>query len=471
MRRTALAVALIALLAPVAAWSQSDAATSDGAAPPEAVGNGVYDQLNLFGEAFERIRHDSVDPVTDKKLVQTAIEGMLAGLDPHSVYLTDSQYKALETKTPQANGSSGLVVTIDNSEVKVVSPRDGSPAAKADIKPDDIIYSIDKQPTYDMTLPEVEQHLSGPVGSDMTLLLRREGERKPITLTLKRVAGPFATVTHRLDGDIGYIRLSGFDDGTPDLLTAAIKDLRQQSAGKLIGFVLDLRNNPGGSFDAAVKCADDFIAKGDVALIANRKPAGIKHIAATHDDITNGQPVVALVNSGTASEAELVAAALQDNKRAVLLGSKTFGESSIQTLIPLGDNGAIRLTTARFLSPAGHEIDGKGLTPDLTVSPLKLERVVEADSLREADLPGAMKNPDQPAPKTAMPAQSGAQKPPAATPPKAEQPAVSTKDIGTSSDEQLSEAEDVLRGLALVSGGGRAASQAAATPLDKAGLR
>jgi carboxyl-terminal processing protease len=344
-------------------------------------------------------------------------------------------------------------VTIDNSEVKVISPRDGSPAAKADIKPDDIIYSIDKEPTYDMTLPDVEQRLRGPVGSDLALLMRRDGEGKPITTTLKRVAGPFPTLSHRLDGDIGYIRLSGFDGATPDLLAASVKDLRQEAGGKLIGFVLDLRNNPGGNFDAAVKCADDFVDKGDITLIAGRESGQVKHLAATHDDITNGQPIVALVNGGTASEAELVAGALQDNKRAVLLGSKTFGESSIQTLIPLDGNGAIRLTTARFLTPAGHEIQGKGLTPNLTVSPLKLEQVAETDMLRESDLPGAFKNPDQTPSQPAAPAGGAAQIATVATPPKAEQPAVSTKDIGTTSDEQLSEAEDVLRGLALVNGG------------------
>jgi carboxyl-terminal processing protease len=205
MRRTAIAIALIALLTPITAWPQATA-TAENPVTPDIAGNGIYDQLNLFGEAFERIRHDAVDPVTDKKLVQTAIAGMLAGLDPHSVYLTESQYKALSAKAPDATASPGLVVTIDNSEVKVVAPRDGSPAAKADIEPGDIIYSIDKEPTYEMTLPEVEQRLRGPAGSEVALLLRR-GSGKPITITLKRAAGPFLTVSHRLDGDVGYIRI------------------------------------------------------------------------------------------------------------------------------------------------------------------------------------------------------------------------------------------------------------------------
>jgi carboxyl-terminal processing protease len=452
MRKTALAVALIAFLAPAAAWPQTDAATADAAA--DTAGNGVYDQLNLFGEAFERIRHDAVDPVTDQRLVDTAIAGMLASLDPHSAYLTEQQYEALQAHTPETSGTTGLVVTLDNSEVKVVSPLDGSPAAKADIKPDDIVYTINKEPTYDQSLPEVERMLSGRVGSDVKLVMRR-GTSRLITVTLKRAAGPFPTVSHKLeDGDIGYIRIAAFDDATPDLLAAAVKDLRQQAGGKLIGFILDLRNDPGGSFDAAVKAADDFLSKGDIALVKSRKPDEVTHIASTPGDLANSQPIVALVNGGTAGVAELVAGALQDNKRAVLLGSKTFGESAIETLIPLNGAGAIRLTTARFLTPDGHEIEGKGLTPNLTVSPLKLQKVVESDGLREADLPGAMKNPDQAAgaaksggvPAAAVPAKPTA----TAAPPKGEQPTVASRDIGTTSDEQLAEAEDVLRGLALL---------------------
>jgi carboxyl-terminal processing protease len=441
MGKTALAILLIACLAPAAARAQSDVAADTMTG---TVGNGIYDQLNLFGEAFERIHHDAVDPVTDKRLVHTAIAGMLASLDPHSAYLTEQQYDALAAHTPQTSGTIGLTVTIDNSEVEVVSPRDGSPAAKADIEPGDIIYTINKEPTYDQSLPEVEQMLQGPVGSTVDLVMRG-ASGKPITVSVKRVAGPFPTVSDALkDGDIGYIRLAGFEAATPDLLAGAVKALQQQAAGKLIGFVLDLRNDPGGDFAVAVKCADDFLNKGDIALIKSRTTADVKHVAATPGDLANGQPIVALVNGGTAGVAELVAGALQDNKRAVLLGSKTFGESAITTLIPLNGDGAIRLTTARFLTPDGHEIEGKGLTPNLTVSPLKLAKVAESDGLREADLPGAMKNPDQTA------AGGAAAKTTVAAPAKGEQSAVATKDIGTTSDEQLTEAEDVLRGLALM---------------------
>jgi carboxyl-terminal processing protease len=444
MRKTALAAALIVLMAPAAALPQAKSGKS-----------GVYEQLNLFGEAFERIRHDAVEPVADGKLVQTAITGMLAGLDPHSVYLSEAEYKALQNRTPDESASTGLVVTLENSQVKVVAPRDGSPAAGADIKPGDIIFSIDKEPTYDLTLAEIEQKLRGAADTEVALMLRR-GTEKPSEVKLKRASGTFPTVTHRLEsGDIGYIRLAGFDAATPDLLAAAVKDLRQQAGSKLLGFILDLRNNPGGGFDQATKAADAFIDKGDITVIKSRKADGAKRIPATPGDVANGQPIVALVNGGTAREAELVAGALQDSRRAVLLGTKTFGESGIETLVPLNGNGAIRLTTARFVTPSGRAINGKGLEPDLNVSPLKLEKVSQADRRREADLRGALKNPDEkPATPGSTPAGGNApdKSPTTATPPKGSQPTVSSEDIGTPSDEQLSQAMDVLRGLALVNG-------------------
>ena len=377
MLKSALALALIVFLAPAAAMPQEKQEKNPN--------SGVFEQLNLFDEAFERIRHDAVEPVGDKKLIETAIAGMLAGLDPRSVYLSEAEYKALQTQTSTETGSTGLVVTLDNGQVKVVAPRDGSPAAGADIKPGDVIYTIDKEPTYDLSLPEIEQRLRGPVDSEVALMLRR-GTGGPIEVKLKRAAGKFPTVDARLEGDdVGYIRIAGFDDATAAALTKAVKDLRTQAGNKLIGFIIDLRNNPGGSFDAAVAAADAFIDKGDITIVKSRNPDTVKKIAATPGDVANGQPIVALVNGGTAREAELVAGALQDSHRAVLLGTKTFGESAIETLIPLNGNGAIRLTTARFETPSGRAIQGKGLDPDLVVSSLKLEKVAQGDRRREAD--------------------------------------------------------------------------------------
>jgi len=303
-----MAVALIVVLAPTAALAQAKSGKS-----------GVYEQLNLFGEAFERIRHDAVEPVGDTKLIETAIAGMLAGLGPHSVYLNETEYKALQGQASDESAQTGLVVTHDNGQVKVVAPRDGSPAAAADIKPGDMIFTIDKEPTYDMTLMEIEQKLRGPADSEVTVMLRRS-TGAPVEVKLKRAAGKFPTVTARLEaGDIGYIRLAGFDDATAAALTAAVSDLRQQAGNKLLGFIVDLRNNPGGSFDAAVAAADAFIDKGDITVVKSRKPDSAKRIAATPGDLANGQPIVALVNGGTAREAELVAGALQDSHRAVLL--------------------------------------------------------------------------------------------------------------------------------------------------------
>jgi carboxyl-terminal processing protease len=450
MRKSLLALGLIAFLAPGTALPQTK-----GGKP----GGSVYEQLNLFGEAFERIRSDAVEPVADSKLVRTAISGMLSGLDPRSVYLTEAEYKSLQSNAPEESASTGLVLTMDNGMAKVVSPRDGSPAGAADIKPGDLIFSIDKEPTYEMTLPEIEQKLRGASGSEVTLMVRR-GSDKPFEVKVKRAMPEgFQTVAKRLEsGNIGYVRLAAFESGTPDGLAAAIKDLRQQAGNKLLGFIIDLRNNPGGSFDAAVKAADTFIDKGDIAVVKSRSPEGTKHVAATPGDLANGQPIVALVNGGTAREAELVAGALQDSHRAVLLGTKTFGESAIESLIPLNGNGAIRLTTSRYSTPSGRAIHGKGLEPDLAVSPLKLEKLAQGDRRREADLRGALKNTDK-EPGAPASAPSGTKTPDkngdktsTATPPKTEQPVVATGDMGTLNDEQLIQAIDVLHGLAVVSG-------------------
>ena len=373
----------------------------------------VYEELNLFDQAFERIREDAVDPVTDAKLIGAAISGMLSGLDSHSSFIDEAAFKALQTPANDDAATLGLAVTIESGQLKVISPQDGSPAAQAGIRPGDVIFSIDKEPVYDLSLGEAEQKLRGPAGSEVQLTLRR-GADKPIDLTLTRGAYKLQTVVGRVvAGNIGYLRIAGFDGGTQAALAAAVQDLRQKTSSKLIGFILDLRNNPGGAFDAAVAAADAFIDKGDIVVIKGRKPTSVKRISATPGDLAKGLPLVALVNGGTAREAELVAGALQDNHRAVLLGSKTFGESSIESVIPLSDGGAIRLTTARFTTPSGREIQGKGLDPDLAVTSLKLARLAQSQMRREADLPGALKNPDQAGDKPPADAPPGATATPA----------------------------------------------------------
>jgi carboxyl-terminal processing protease len=455
VRKLAMVILVTALVAPGGVLAQQQQGGKDA----------VYEELNLFDEAFERIREDAVDPVADSKLIGAAITGMLSGLDPHAAYIDPAAYQALHAPAAGNEAGIGAAVTLDNGQLKVISPRDGSPAAAAGIAPGDLIFAIDKEPTYELTLAEAEQKLRGAAGSTLRLTLER-GEGEPIKLTLKRAVERLPTVTAQVeDGTIGYLRLAGFDDGTQAALAAAVQDLRQQTAGKLSGLVLDLRNNPGGNFQDAVAAADAFLDKGDIALVKGRKPDSIKHIAATPGDLVKGLPIVALVNGGTADEAELVAGALQDNHRAILLGSKTFGESAIETLIPLASGGAIRLTTTRFTTPDGREIEGKGLEPDLAVTPLKLEKLTEEEGLHEADLPGALKNPDQPTPSASSagaasappakpapavkPAPAGAPQGATATPPSKTAPSVATGDIGGASDEQLTQALDVLRGLAV----------------------
>jgi carboxyl-terminal processing protease len=409
----------------------------------------VYEELNFFDEAFERIRQDSVDSVSDTKLIGAAISGMLTGLDARSSFLDEAAYKALQTPADDSQTGVGMAVTIENGQLKVISPQDGSPAAQAGVKPGDVIFSIDKEPIYDLTLGEAEQKLRGPAGSDVILTVRR-GNAAPLDVTIKREPFNLQTVASRVEGgNIGYLRIAGFDGTTQAALADAMRDLRQRSGNKLIGFIVDLRNNPGGSFDAAVATADALIEKGDIVVVKGRKPSASKRISATPGDLAKGLPIVALINGGTAREAELVVGALQDNRRAVTLGTKSFGESAIESLIPLGNGGAIRLTTARFTTPNGREIQGKGLEPDLGVSPLKLAKLGHGEGRHEADLPGALKNPDQAA---APPAKPPADAPPGATatPAPDEAQSVATGDIGSTSDEQLTQAIDVLRGLSLI---------------------
>ena len=436
----------------VAAFALSALLASGFALGQPKGAKGGYEQLNLFSEAFDRIRQDAVEPVAETKLIGAAIAGMLSGLDARSAYIDEAAFRAMQSPANDNLTGLGLVVTIDNGQLKVISPQDGSPAATAGVKPGDLIFEIDKEPTYDMTLGEAEQKLRGPAGSEVEITLRR-GNAGPIKVIVKREPYRLQTVTARLEAEnIGYLRIAGFDGGTAAAVTSAIQDLRQKTGNRLIGFILDLRNNPGGNFDAAVAVADAFIDKGDIVVVKGRKPASLKRISATPGDIAQGVPIVALVNGGTAREAELVAGSLQDNRRAVLLGTKTFGESSIESLIALPGNGAIRLTTARFMTPSGRKIQGKGLDPDLTVMPLKLSKLSQGERFREADLRGALKNTDPLSAGEKHPDVQRAASEPGAGLRQEASPSLATADIGSAVDEQLSQAADVLRGLAVTAG-------------------
>jgi carboxyl-terminal processing protease len=438
MRGPVSAVLVTALLVAGSAFAQTKHGRNNG-----------IEQLSLFDEAFEWIRHDAVDSVSSRRLIGAAITGMLSGLDEHSGYLDRATLRAARGAGGGGEVGIGAAVSLDQGQLKVISPRDGSPAAAAGIKPGDLIFAIDKEPTYELTLAEAEQKLRGPAGSTVALSVQRGEGGAPLKLAVKRAAGHLATVTARLeDGNIGYLRLAGFDAGTQAALAAALQDLRQHTAGKLAGLVLDLRNNPGGNFQDAVAAADAFLDQGDIALVKGRKPDSLKHIAATPGDLARGLPIVALVNGGTADQAELVAGALQDNHRAILLGTKTYGESDIETLIPLASGGAVRLTTARFLTPTGRPIQGKGLEPDLVVTALKLDRLTQGDNwLHEADLPGALKNPDLLVPSDATKVSDATHGSISAM---RRAGSAVDRDIGAPGDEQLSEALDVLHGLAVI---------------------
>ena len=293
MRRLAIAALVTALFVASGVFAQQKSGKDS-----------VYEELNFFDEAFERVRQDAVDPVTDTKLIGAAITGMLSGLDPHSSFLDEAAFKALQNPANDDQAGLGLMVTIENGQLKVISPQDGSPAARAGIKPGDLIYSIDKEPTYDLTLGEVEQKLRGPAGSEIELTLRR-GNGGPIDLKIKREPYRLQTVAAHVEaGNIGYLRIAGFDSGTQAALAGAVQDLRQRTGSKLIGFILDLRNNPGGSFDGAVATADALIDKGDIVVVKGRKPADTKRISATPGDFAKGLPLVALINGGTAREVQ-----------------------------------------------------------------------------------------------------------------------------------------------------------------------
>jgi carboxyl-terminal processing protease len=388
--------------------------------------SGVYDTLNLFEQAFARVRHDAVEKMGGEHLVRAAIAGMLSSLDPNAAYF-DEAALSLESG---AGDTVGLAVRERHGTVRVIAARDGSPAAAAGIEAGDIILTIGREPAAAMSLGQIEKRLQGPPASKVTLRLERLGVDHPLKVVVTRATFRLQTVSARLLGDLGYIRLAGFDAGTLTALSAAIEGLRQTSGNKLKGIILDLRNNSGGQFEAAVKVADAFLAKGVIAQIQTPR-APLKPIPASPGDLARGLPMAALINGGTAGEAELVAAALLDNHRAILIGSRSFGENAIETMIPLANGGAIRLATARFLTPRGHQIEGKGLTPDIAVKPVKLVKLAEGLRIREADLPGALRNPNLEKSKGTPPA------------------AVPASTLASPEDEQLVRAADILRALAI----------------------
>ena len=352
----------------------------------------TYRLLTLFGDVFERVRAEYVDPVGDKELVENAINGMLTGLDPHSGYMDAKQFRDMEVQTKGEFGGLGIEVTQENGFIKVISPIDDTPASKAGIKPGDIITAIDGKSVEGMSLNDAVDHMRGPPDSRIILTIKREGIDKPIEQSMLREIIHIQVVKSRMEPDhIGYVRLSQFTEQADPSLRAAVKSLKQQSGGKLTALILDLRNNPGGLLDQAVAVSSDFINQGEIVSTRARHPEDSQRWDAKGEDIIPDTPLVVLVNNGSASSSEIVSGALQDHHRAILLGTRTFGKGSVQTVIPLPGNGAMRLTTARYYTPSGRSIQGLGIEPDVHVMESR-EEEPHFGPAHESDLNGTITN-------------------------------------------------------------------------------
>ncbi len=350
-----------------------------------ANGSETYKELNLFGEVFEVVRADYVGKVSDEKLVEGAINGMLTSLDPHSNYLNTRDFNDMKVQTRGEFGGLGIEVSMENGLVKVISPIDDTPAARAGIKPGDVITQIDDHPVQGMTLPQAVEKMRGPINSDIKLTIRRKG-RPPFDVTLTRATIRVQSVrSHLIDNNIAYIRITSFTEQTDVGLNNAMKNLKQQAGGKLRGVVLDLRNNPGGLLDQAVAVSDAFLDRGEIVSTRGRRPDDAQRYNAQPGDIAAGLPMAVLINGGSASASEIVAGALKDHHRAVLIGTRSFGKGSVQTIIPLAGHGAMRLTTARYYTPSGRSIQDEGIEPDIVVAEAKIELPPAKKGTKTAD--------------------------------------------------------------------------------------
>lgn len=372
------------LVSPLAeAAKQSKAQTEDA---------DTYELLNLFGEVMERAKVSYVEDVSDKKLIESAINGMLSSLDPHSSFLDDQSFKYMSEQPKGKFGGLGIEVTMENGVVKVVSPIDDTPASKAGLKPGDYITNIDGEAVMGMTLNDAVDKMRGKIGSKVKLTIRRINE-KPLEVTLKREEIKIQSVKNSIKADdVVYIRISSFSEDVDTMTAKAIKDAKKKLGNKLKGVVIDVRNNPGGLLDQAVNVSDLFLDKGEIVSTRSRNEEDTVKYTAKEGDIAKGLPIVVIINDGSASASEIVAGALQDHKRAIILGEKSFGKGSVQTVIPLGKYGAMRLTTARYYTPSGRSIQAKGIEPDIEVKPAKVEVLDTGVGFSEAEFSNALKN-------------------------------------------------------------------------------
>ena len=372
----ALVVALLA--APMAATAQDS--SSD-----------TYRQLKLFGDVFERVRADYVEDVTDEQLIEHAIQGMLANLDPHSSYLDARSYSDMQVNTRGEFGGLGIEVTMEGGYVKVVSPIDDTPAYRAGVKAGDLITHLDGEHVQGLTLSQAVEKMRGLVNTDIRVTVRREGE-PPFDITITRDIIQIRSVRSHLEGDIGYVRVTAFNEQTTTGLESAMEKFEEELGPDLKGVVVDLRNNPGGLLEQAIGVSDAFLNQGEIVSTRGRDADDGQRFNARDGDLADGLPIVVLINGGSASASEIVAGALQDHGRAIVMGTQSFGKGSVQTIIPLAGHGAIRLTTSRYYTPSGGSIQGKGITPDIIVEQARIETLETPERRSEADLRGALDN-------------------------------------------------------------------------------
>ena len=431
-------LAALLILVCVASSAQAATAVATKAAPASS----TYELLNLFGEVFDRVRTDYVEPTTDEKLIESALNGMLTALDPHSSYLTQKQFDEMKVQTRGEFGGLGIEVTMENGLVKVVSPIDDTPAAKAGIKPNDYINEIDDAPVMGLTLNEAVEKMRGVIGTSVKIMVIREGAKEPMMLTLKRELIKIQSVRSRAENDIAYLRVTSFSENTSSALKDAFEEQKKAIGGKLKGVVLDLRNNPGGLLDQAIEVSDLFLDHGEIVSTRSRKAEDSRRYSAGKGDITGGLPMVVLINEGSASASEIVAGALKDHKRAVALGIKSFGKGSVQTVIPIEAHGAIRITTARYYTPSGTSIQAKGIEPDIEVAQAKVEVIKNDRDFSEALLKGHLDN-EQEKEKPAANEKSSTKETEKDT------AKGSDKDKSAAEDYQLSRALDLLRAVSI----------------------
>jgi carboxyl-terminal processing protease len=383
-----LVLAVLAVGSTVVSFARSESAS--------AANSEIYKQLDLFGEVLERVRADYVEEPEDSELIESAINGMLTALDPHSAYLNPKHFRDMQVQTRGEFGGLGIEVTMENGVVKVVAPIEDTPASRAGLMSGDLITQLDKEQILGLTLQEAVEKMRGPVNSPITLTVVRKGVEDPFEVKVVRDIIHINPVKYNAEGDdVGYIRVTTFNEQTTDNLQEAVADLKKQLGPALKGYVIDLRNNPGGLLDQAISVSDAFLDQGAIVLTRGRNLEETQRSNARQGDITDGKKVVVLINGGSASASEIVAGALQDHHRATVIGTRSFGKGSVQTIIPLGSNGALRLTTARYYTPSGRSIQAKGIDPEIVVeeeTPEDIKKKEEIQGMRgESNLRGHLK--------------------------------------------------------------------------------